>query len=113
MFCCYSNRRHYLRGHVQQGLHSFGLDGWLSVETGFSIVFTGFSFVLGKIQASKRKHHFVKCSVVLSALLSEWSDGDAEGCCFQVLFHILQTVTDIFGNVHLEKTKEWNLKLGA
>lgn len=76
------------------------------METGFSIVFTVFLLVLGKIQASKQKHHIVKCSVVLSALLAEWSDGDAEGCCFQVLFHILQTMTDIFGNEHLDKFKE-------
>lgn len=75
------------------------------MEAGFSTVFTVFLLVLGKIQASKQKYHIVKCSVVLSALLAEWSDGDAEGCCFQVLFHILQTMTDIFGNEHLVNSK--------
>lgn len=82
-------------------------------ETGFSVLFTAFLLVLGKTQASKQKHHILKCSVVLSVLLAECSDGDAEGCCFQVLIGIPQTVTDIFGNGHLGKLKERCLKLGA
>lgn len=69
------------------------------METDFSIVFTTFLLLMGEIEARKQKHHSVKFSVVLSVLLPECSDGDAEGFCFQVLFCIPQTVTGIFAGV--------------
>lgn len=69
------------------------------METDFSIVFITFSLRMGEIEASKQKHHIVKCSVVLGVFLAKCSDGNAEGCCFQLLFCIPQTVTVIFADI--------------
>ena len=93
MFCYYSSRSSCIWGHMQPRVALlFGLHEWLWAETGFSIVFTDFFIVLGKIQASNQKRTIVECSVVLSAFLAECLGGHAEGCCSQMLFDIPQTL---------------------
>lgn len=54
---------------------------------------------MGEVNASKQKHHIVKRPVVLTTLLANCSDADAEGFYFQVLFCIPQTVTGVSADI--------------